>query len=66
VRDGVVTLEGQMERQSLVRLLERLVSEVDGVVGVQSRLGAEFDDTVILRAGLYEPWLVQFPEPAAQ
>lgn len=46
VREGVVYLEGQLERRSLIPVLERLVSSVEGVVGVEQRLTFEVDDTV--------------------
>lgn len=46
VRDGVVRLEGQLERRSLIPVLERLVASVDGVVGVEHTLTYEVDDTV--------------------
>jgi len=46
VREGVVRLEGQLERRSLIPVLERLVSSVDGVVGVELALSYQIDDTV--------------------
>lgn len=46
VRQGVVRLEGQLERRSLIPVLERLVSSVDGVVGVELALTYQIDDTV--------------------
>jgi CBS domain-containing protein len=46
VRDGVVTLDGQLERRSLIPVLDRLVSEVEGVVGVTQHLSFVVDDTV--------------------
>jgi CBS domain-containing protein len=45
VRDGVVTLEGQLERRSLIPLLERLVLGVEGVVAVKDRLTYVSDDS---------------------
>lgn len=45
VRDGVVTLEGQLERRSLIPLLERLVLGVEGVVAVKDRLTFLNDDS---------------------
>ncbi len=45
VRDGVVRLEGQLERRSLIPVLERLVTAVEGVVGVDERLSYVVDDT---------------------
>lgn len=47
VRDGVVTLTGELETKSLADLLTRLVGEVEGVVGVDSRLGFRLDDSHI-------------------
>lgn len=45
VRNGVVTLEGQLERRSLIPLLERLVLGVEGVVAVKDRLTYLSDDS---------------------
>ncbi len=45
VRDGVVHLEGQLERRSLIPVLERLVTAVEGVVGVEEHLSFKVDDT---------------------
>jgi len=45
VHDGVVHLEGQLERRSLIPVLERLVSAVEGVVGVEEHLTFVVDDT---------------------
>lgn len=45
VRDGVVRLEGQLERRSLIPLLERLVLAVDGVVAVEDHLTYLNDDS---------------------
>jgi CBS-domain-containing membrane protein len=44
VQDGVVTIEGQVERRSHVSVVLEIVAAVDGVVGVQSRLGYQVDD----------------------
>ncbi|MEZ0090928.1 CBS domain-containing protein [Streptacidiphilus sp. EB129] len=44
VVDGVVTLEGQVHRRSLVPVVERLCRGTDGVVAVDSRLTAALDD----------------------
>jgi CBS domain-containing protein len=48
VRDGVVTLTGQLERRSLIPITVRLVHGVDGVVEVVDRLTFEFDDSTIM------------------
>jgi CBS domain-containing protein len=45
VRDGVVSLRGQIERRSLIPLLIGTVRGVDGVVAVDTRLGWDWDDT---------------------
>ncbi|WP_037603544.1 CBS domain-containing protein [Streptacidiphilus rugosus] len=45
VVDGVVTLDGRVPRRSLVPVVERLCRGADGVVGLDSRLGFEEDDT---------------------
>jgi CBS domain-containing protein len=44
VRDGVVTLGGQVERWSERELAARWAAAVDGVVAVESRLQHEYDD----------------------
>jgi CBS domain-containing protein len=44
VRDGIVTLEGQLERKSLVGMAVHLTRMVPGVVEVISRLTFELDD----------------------
>jgi CBS-domain-containing membrane protein len=46
VRDGVVTMEGQVEHRSLRSVLEQLVLSCEGVVGVDNRLTYLPDDTV--------------------
>jgi CBS-domain-containing membrane protein len=48
VRDGVVTLTGQLERRSLIPIAVSLVHGLDGVVDVVDRLTFEFDDTPIM------------------
>jgi CBS-domain-containing membrane protein len=47
VRDGVVTLTGQLERRSLIPIVVSLVRGLDGVVDVVDRLSFEFDDRTI-------------------
>jgi CBS domain-containing protein len=44
VRDGVVTLTGEMERRSHIGPLTREVQAVDGVVGVNAHLTWRIDD----------------------
>ena len=48
VRDGVVTMEGQLESRSLRSVLERLVLSCEGVVGVDDRLTYLPDEAVPL------------------
>ncbi len=43
VHDGIATLEGQVERDSLIPVIERLVSAVEGVVHVDDRLSSMRD-----------------------
>ena len=46
VRDGVVTLEGEVELRSLESILVQLVRRVDGVVDVEDHLSSRVDDTL--------------------
>jgi CBS-domain-containing membrane protein len=62
VRDGVVTLEGQVERRSLIPVLLGLVHAVDGVVGVEDRLSSFVDDTAAV-GDLPLPWTALTPGP---
>jgi CBS domain-containing protein len=48
VRDGVVTLTGQLERRSLIPITVNLVRGLDGVVDVVDRLSFELDDSTIM------------------
>jgi hypothetical protein len=48
VRDGVVTLTGQLERRSLIPIVVSLVHGIDGVVDVVDRLTFELDDSPIM------------------
>ncbi|GAA2272014.1 CBS domain-containing protein [Streptomyces atrovirens] len=45
VRDGMVTLEGQLERRGDIPFAIRLTWRVDGVVGVVNKLAFRTDDT---------------------
>jgi CBS-domain-containing membrane protein len=45
VEDGVVTMRGQLERKSLIPIVERLCRSVDGVVALHATLTFAFDDT---------------------
>lgn len=57
VHDGVVRIEGQIERRSLMSVLERLVTAVEGVVGVEANLSFAVDDMSPV-ADLPIPWTV--------
>lgn len=46
VRAGIVTVEGQLERRSLIPVLERLVLSTEGVVGLEHGLTYLMDDTL--------------------
>jgi osmotically-inducible protein OsmY len=50
VDDGVVTLVGQVERQSLVPIIVHLTRTVPGVVDVVNRLTFQLEDERPLRA----------------
>jgi hypothetical protein len=45
VHNGVVRLDGQVERRSVAGELGRLTAAVDGVIAVDSELAWEIDDT---------------------
>jgi CBS-domain-containing membrane protein len=55
VRDGVVLLEGDCERRSLVHALVRAVAGVEGVVRVENRLGFRVDDESSLPSTFSRP-----------
>jgi predicted transcriptional regulator len=55
VKEGVVSLRGQVERASMIPILIRLVHGVDGVVQVYEHLTFGFDDTH-LRPDIRTPW----------
>jgi CBS domain-containing protein len=55
VQDGVVVLEGAVERRSLVPFVLRAVQGVEGVVRVENRLTYDVDDRG--RDVLVTPWL---------
>jgi CBS domain-containing protein len=44
VDDGVVVLQGRVERRTLLPYLLRAVQRVEGVVGVENRLAYDIDD----------------------
>jgi CBS domain-containing protein len=45
VRDGIVTLTGQLERRSLIPILVGLADGIEGVVRVKDWLTFDYDDT---------------------
>jgi CBS domain-containing protein len=45
VRDGVVTIDGQVERRSLIPVLDRLVLSTEGVIALQNHASFVTDDT---------------------
>lgn len=47
VRDGVVTMEGQLVPRSLLPVVERLVLSTEGVVAFESRLSYPPDDAAL-------------------
>jgi hypothetical protein len=55
VRDGVVTLQGRLERKSLADAAVSLTYLVDGVVAVDDQLTFEVDDRS-LRPEAGVPW----------
>jgi len=59
VREGVVRLQGQVERRSLLPIVERLVSSIEGVVALDDRLSYAADDTV--PTDMPTPWSVIAP-----
>jgi CBS domain-containing protein len=48
IRDGAVTLTGQLERKSLIPIAVSLVRGLDGVVDVVDRLTFEVDDSPVI------------------
>jgi len=57
VRDGVVSLQGQIERRSLIPALVRTIRGVDGVVAVDARLTWDWDDTAMQSRARFAPSL---------
>lgn len=55
VENGMVKLEGQIDRKSMVEILVGLVHGVEGVVGVENGLSYEEDDTRV-RPFTSTPW----------
>lgn len=56
VTDGVVVLQGRVERRSLVPYLVRSVQGVEGVVRVENRLTSDVEDHDTSRVMAY-PWI---------
>lgn len=59
VREGLVRIAGTVDRRSTATILEKLMSVVDGVDGLESYLTWEFDDSAV------EPAAESEPEPGA-
>ncbi|MCS7235522.1 MAG: BON domain-containing protein [Armatimonadetes bacterium] len=57
VEDGVVYLEGTVDRWSDKELVERWVAGIDGVVSVRSQLRYRFDDRRAPQAGEPFSWI---------
>ncbi|MBQ0983484.1 CBS domain-containing protein [Streptomyces sp. F63] len=63
VTDGVVTLEGELERSSEVPVAVRMTGQIDGVVSVVDRLTSRYDDSRLRPAeastaqGTVDDWL---------
>jgi CBS domain-containing protein len=62
VADGVVTLDGRLERKSEVSIAAQMTGQVDGVVAVANQLTYRFDDTHLRPAepavhGVADDWL---------
>jgi CBS domain-containing protein len=55
VEDGVVTLEGRVERRSEIPMLLDIAGSVDGVVAVRNRLDHEVDDEM-RELDVLTPW----------
>jgi CBS domain-containing protein len=55
VEDGVVRLEGQVERRTLAPYVAARIRAIEGVVDVEDHLSWEYDDTI--RAGYGVGWV---------
>jgi CBS domain-containing protein len=60
-RDGIVTVEGQVERRSLIPIIERLVLSTEGVIAFENRLSYLTDDTAP-PSDLPLPWTSLVPK----
>jgi CBS-domain-containing membrane protein len=54
VREGIAHLRGTVDRRTTAAILERLVGQLEGVVGVESDLRWERDDRDIEPVGMVE------------
>jgi hypothetical protein len=54
VREGMAHLGGTVDRRTTAAILERLVGQLEGVVGVESDLRWERDDRDIEPVGMVE------------
>jgi CBS domain-containing protein len=61
VRDGVVTMEGQVERHSLIPVIERLVLSTEGVVAFENHLSYMTDDATPA-SEIPLPWTALVPK----
>ena len=52
VSEGIVTLTGRVDRWSTTDIVDRLVSQVPGVVDVVDKLEFDYDDRNILGTGI--------------
>lgn len=59
VRDGVVIMEGQIERRSLTPIVGRLVQSIEGVIAFKNHLSYLIDDTPQIDLGF--PWATVAP-----
>jgi hypothetical protein len=62
VDDGVVTLDGRMERESEVTITVQMTRQIDGVVAVIDHLTYRYDDSALRPAepamhGVADDWL---------
>jgi CBS domain-containing protein len=62
VADGVVTLDGELERESEVAIAGHMTAQIDGVVAVVNRLTARYDDSQLQPTspavhGVADKWL---------
>jgi len=52
VSDGIVTLTGRVDRRSTTGVVDRLVSQVAGVVDVVDKLDFDYDDSNVVGTGI--------------